>query len=203
MSYRTNSFSGFVLVSMANLPATNGDLNPSQNPSSAFPATRLSPPNQTQSPFPALSQPTPVVSRKSGRKRKIREFPEMSEPKKLTSPHKTWSEADEVVLLTAAKEFRARTGSEPRIATIREFFAEIKDSVARHLDQDKVYYKLKRLKSKFFLTGGVPPSGAHESVLYNLSKDVWHGVVGDENTHADVDVGRVNCLIIFFFFGLR
>lgn len=121
----------------------------------------------------------------------------MSDLNKITSPHKTWSEADEVTLLKAAKEFRARTGSEPKIGTIREFFDKIKGSVALHLDPDKVYYKLKRLKSKFLLNGSVAPSGAHERVLYNLSKDVWRGLSGGEKKRADA--GMVYCFINFPF----
>ncbi|KAJ3698939.1 hypothetical protein LUZ61_002644 [Rhynchospora tenuis] len=163
---------------MADLtPSTNGDLTPSENPNSGSPPSPHSPSNQNQSPYATPSQP--AASRKSERKRKLREFPEMSSPSKVTSPHKTWSEADEVTLLRAANDFRGRTGSEPKIATVREFFDKIKDSMAPHLDPDKVYYKLKRLKSKFLLNGDTAPSGAHERVLYNLSKDVWRGVVGD------------------------
>ncbi|KAJ4816364.1 DNA-binding storekeeper protein-related transcriptional regulator [Rhynchospora pubera] len=165
---------------MADLtPSTNGDLPPSENPNSGSPPSPHSPSNQNQSQSPYATSSQPAASRKSERKRKLREFPEMSSPSKVTAPHKTWSDADEVTLLRAAKEFRARTGSEPKIATIREFFDKIKGSVAPHLDPDKVYYKLKRLKSKFLLNGDIAPSGAHEKVLYNLSKDVWLGVVGD------------------------
>ncbi|XP_078157983.1 uncharacterized protein LOC144553614 [Carex rostrata] len=117
----------------------------------------------------------------------------MSDTNKITSHHKTWSEADQVTLLKAAKDFRATTGSEPKIGTIRDFFDKIKGSVAPHLDPDKAYYKLKRLKSKFLLNGSVTPSGAHDRVLYNLSKDVWRGLNGGQKTPAHAgnkDEGR-------------
>jgi Protein of unknown function, DUF573 len=122
----------------------------------------------------------------------------MSDPNKITAPHKTWSEADEVTLLKAAKEFRKRTGSEPKIGTIREFFDKIEGSVAPHLDPDKAYYKLKRLKSKFLLNGSVAPSGAHERVLYNLSKDVWHGLSGGEKKRADA--GMIYCINFLYVY---
>lgn len=161
-------------------PSTNGRLNPIPG----SPPSPHSPSNQTQSPHPTPSHSIPTASRKSERKRKLREFPEMSDTNKITSQHKTWSEADQVTLLKAAKEFRATTGSEPKIGTIRDFFDKIKGSVAPHLDPDKAYYKLKRLKSKFLLNGSVTPSGAHDRVLYNLSKDVWRGLNGGQKTRA-------------------
>jgi hypothetical protein len=62
---------------------------------------------------------------------------------------KHWSDADEFTLLNAALEFRKRTGRVPRLPDMAEFFKSITDSISPEINQWMVYYKLKRLKSKF------------------------------------------------------
>ncbi|AQL01180.1 hypothetical protein ZEAMMB73_Zm00001d044953 [Zea mays] len=86
---------------------------------------------------------------------------------------KLWSEADEIALLTGAAAFKDRTGIAPRLPDMGELFDSIRDSLAPHLDQAKVYYKLKRLKSKFQHSVPGDSSTAHEHRLRDLGAALW------------------------------
>uniref|UniRef100_A0A453PQ47 Glabrous enhancer-binding protein-like DBD domain-containing protein n=1 Tax=Aegilops tauschii subsp. strangulata TaxID=200361 RepID=A0A453PQ47_AEGTS len=84
-----------------------------------------------------------------------------------------WSDADEVALLNAAAAFRVRHGRVPGLPDMGALFDAIRGSIAPHIDQPKVYYKLKRLKSKF--DHAVPSAvvSRHEQRLRDLCKKVW------------------------------
>ncbi|XP_066372887.1 STOREKEEPER protein-like [Miscanthus floridulus] len=86
---------------------------------------------------------------------------------------KLWTESDEVALLTGAVAFKDRTGIAPRLPDMGELFESIRDSLAPHLDQAKVYYKLKRLKSKFQHSVPGESSTAHEHRLRDLGAALW------------------------------
>jgi hypothetical protein len=131
-------------------------------------------------------------SRKSDRKPKPRSFPDsatlataMASVAAAAAPssgagrgsagavQKLWSEADEIALLTGAAAFKDRTGIAPRLPDMGELFDSIRDSLAPHLDQAKVYYKLKRLKSKFQHSVPGDSSTAHEHRLRDLGAALW------------------------------
>ncbi|XP_044955249.1 uncharacterized protein LOC123405738 [Hordeum vulgare subsp. vulgare] len=84
-----------------------------------------------------------------------------------------WSDADEVALLNAAAAFRGRHGRVPGLPDMGALFDAIRGSISPHIDQPKVYYKLKRLKSKF--DHAVPSAvvSRHEQRLRDLCKKVW------------------------------
>ncbi|KAF7086128.1 hypothetical protein CFC21_089465 [Triticum aestivum] len=84
-----------------------------------------------------------------------------------------WSDADEVALLNAAAAFRVRHGRVPGLPDMGALFDAIRGSISPHIDQPKVYYKLKRLKSKF--DHAVPSAvvSRHEQRLRDLCKKVW------------------------------
>ncbi|KQK19050.1 STOREKEEPER protein [Brachypodium distachyon] len=124
-------------------------------------------------------------SRKSERKRKPRSFPD-SAPLALAvaapasssvgghgAAQKLWTEADEVALLNGAISFRARNGGPPRLPDMGALFESIRNSLSPHLDQAKMYYKLKRLKSKFFNSAPAGTSNPHELLVRGLSADLW------------------------------
>jgi hypothetical protein len=97
---------------------------------------------------------------------------------------KHWSEADELTLLNAALDFRKRTGRVPRLPDMPEFFESVTGSISPEIDQWTVYYKLKRLKSKFQHTDG--PSDRR---LRNLCASLWGFVlpydISDGETNFD------------------
>ncbi|XP_062228387.1 STOREKEEPER protein-like [Phragmites australis] len=86
---------------------------------------------------------------------------------------KLWSDADEVALLTGAAAFKERTGIAPRLPDMGDLFESLRDTIAPHLDQAKMYYKLKRLKSKFQHSVPGATSSAHELRVRDLSADLW------------------------------
>ncbi|GJN22406.1 hypothetical protein PR202_gb09962 [Eleusine coracana subsp. coracana] len=99
--------------------------------------------------------------------------------------HKLWSDADEFTLLNAALEYRKRTGRVPRLPDMAEFFDDITDLISPEIDQWMVYYKLKRLKSKFQHTDG--PSDRR---LRALCADLWGGFPSlDDVSDGDTDAG--------------
>lgn len=114
---------------------------------------------------------------------------------------KLWTESDEVALLTGAVAFKDRTGIAPRLPDMGELFESIKDSLAPHLDQAKVYYKLKRLKSKFQHSVPGESSTAHEHRLRDLGAALWGAelarpeekaiAVAEEADEDDADEGFV------------
>jgi hypothetical protein len=97
---------------------------------------------------------------------------------------KHWSESDELTLLNAALDFRKRTGRVPRLPDMPEFFESVIGSISPEIDQWMVYYKLKRLKSKFQHTDG--PSDRR---LRNLCASLWGFVppydISDGETNSD------------------
>ncbi|CAN6202141.1 unnamed protein product [Urochloa humidicola] len=88
---------------------------------------------------------------------------------------KLWTEADEVALLTGAAAFKGRTGFAPRAPDMPELFDSIRDSLSSYLDQDRTYYKLKRLKSKFQHSVPGDSSTAHELRVRDLCAALWGG----------------------------
>ncbi|XP_072953667.1 STOREKEEPER protein-like [Typha angustifolia] len=133
------------------------------------------------------SQPSPTPSRKSERKRKPREFPDTAAGSSNLASQKLWTEADEVALLTGAATFRSRTGLAPRRPDMREFYESIKGLISPHLGQDKVYYKLKRLKGKFMKTTE-PRDEPHEQLVYKLSAELWGSE--DDNEEEEEEEGN-------------
>ncbi|KAL6861221.1 hypothetical protein ACP4OV_016921 [Aristida adscensionis] len=121
-------------------------------------------------------------SRKSDRKRRTRSFPDSTTLATAMASaasasrgggQKLWSDADEVALLKGAIAFKARTGFAPRLPDMVDLFESLRGSVAPHLDQAKVYYKLKRLKSKFQHSAPGANSSRHELRVRDLSADLW------------------------------
>ncbi|CAL5051742.1 unnamed protein product [Urochloa decumbens] len=88
---------------------------------------------------------------------------------------KLWTEADEVALLTGAAAFKDRAGFAPRAQDMPELYDSIRDSLSSYLDQDKTYYKLKRLKSKFQHSVLGDSSTAHEHRVRDLCAALWGG----------------------------
>ncbi|XP_051192517.1 STOREKEEPER protein [Lolium perenne] len=89
-----------------------------------------------------------------------------------------WSDADEVALLTGAAAFRARNGHVPRLPDMAALFGYLRGSLSPHIDQDKVYYKLKRLKSKYEHAAPSAAAGKHELRVRDLCGKVWGARVG-------------------------
>jgi len=86
---------------------------------------------------------------------------------------KLWSEADEVALLTGAASFKDRNGIAPRLPDMPHLFEAIRGSLAPHLDHAKMYYKLKRLKSKYQHSVPGDSSTAHEHRVRDLCAALW------------------------------
>ncbi|CAN6239298.1 unnamed protein product [Urochloa humidicola] len=84
-----------------------------------------------------------------------------------------WSDADEFTLLAAAVAFRERTGHAPRLPDMPQLFDSICDNISPHIDQFMVYYKMKRLKSKFQHS-----DGPRDRRLRNLCSVLWGVGVG-------------------------
>ncbi|XP_071679144.1 uncharacterized protein [Lolium perenne] len=125
-------------------------------------------------------------SRKSERKRKPRSFPDAALLSRALLPRASpsraaggggavqlWTDADELALLSGAVAFRAGSGRAPRLPDTGPLFQSIRDSLSPHIDQSKVYYKLKRLKSKFCNTALSATSTAHDRRVRDLSAAIW------------------------------
>ncbi|CAM0943879.1 unnamed protein product [Alopecurus aequalis] len=84
-----------------------------------------------------------------------------------------WSDADELALLAGAAAFRARNGHVPRLPDMGALYDYLRGSLSPHLDQAKVYYKLKRLKSKFQHVAPSAAAGQHELRVRDLCTKVW------------------------------
>ncbi|CAO2040546.1 unnamed protein product [Urochloa humidicola] len=95
-----------------------------------------------------------------------------------------WSDADEFTLLAAAVAFRERTGHAPRLPDMAQLFDSICDSISPHIDQFMVYYKMKRLKSKFQHS-----DGPRDRRLRNLCSVLW-GVGVVPSSEDDSDAGE-------------
>ncbi|CAM0913857.1 unnamed protein product [Alopecurus aequalis] len=148
-------------------------------------ASRPSPRRRTPNPNPRprtdLYGTEP--SRKSERTPKPRSFPDAAPPpppRRPASPsvpsaaaQNLWTHADELALLTGAAAFRAGSGRAPRLPDTGPLFESIRDSLSAHIDQAKLYYKLKRLKSKFCNTKLSATSTDHDRTVRDLSHDVW------------------------------
>jgi len=94
---------------------------------------------------------------------------------------KYWSDADEFTLLAAAVAFRERNGRAPRLPDMAELFDSVCDSISPDIDQFMVYYKMKRLKSKFQHSNC--PSDRR---LRNLCSILWGvGVVPSSEDDSD------------------
>ncbi|OEL38520.1 hypothetical protein BAE44_0000462 [Dichanthelium oligosanthes] len=94
---------------------------------------------------------------------------------------KHWSDADEFTLLAAAVAFRERNGRAPRLPDMAELFDSICDSISPHIDQFMVYYKMKRLKSKFQHS-----DGPRDRRLRNLCSILWGvGVIPSSEDDSD------------------
>ncbi|KAF8772706.1 hypothetical protein HU200_005674 [Digitaria exilis] len=154
-------------------------------------------PSSRRERVPEPAAPTPAPSRKSDRRPKPRYIPDsatlataIAASAAAAAPassgggggrgsagnsSKLWREADEVALLTGAAAFKDRTGIAPRRPDMPELFDSIRDSLAPHLDQAKMYYKLKRLKSKFQRSAYSNPSTAHERRVRGLCVALWGG----------------------------
>ncbi|KAL6912058.1 hypothetical protein ACP4OV_000863 [Aristida adscensionis] len=94
-----------------------------------------------------------------------------------------WSDGDELTLLTAAVAFRQRTGREPRLPDMGALFDSISGSISPLIDQYLVYYKLKRLKSKFQHS-----DGPRDPRLRDLCSRLWGD--DEEAGERDADQGR-------------
>ncbi|KAJ1280794.1 hypothetical protein BS78_04G260000 [Paspalum vaginatum] len=107
---------------------------------------------------------------------------------------KHWSDADEFTLLSGAVAFRERHGRAPRLPDMAELFDSITDSISPHIDQFMVYYKIKRLKSKFLHTDGPPDPRLRSlcSALWGVGAGAGVGVgVGVvPSSEDDSDVGE-------------
>lgn len=95
-----------------------------------------------------------------------------------------WSDADEFTLLAAAVAFRERNGHAPRLPDMAELFDSICDSISPHIDQFMVYYKMKRLKSKFQHS-----DGPRDRRLRNMCSVLW-GVGVVPSSEDDSDAGE-------------
>ncbi|WVZ73873.1 hypothetical protein U9M48_022131 [Paspalum notatum var. saurae] len=109
---------------------------------------------------------------------------------------KHWSDADEFTLLSGAVAFRERHGRAPRLPDMAELFDSIADSLSPHIDQFMVYYKMKRLKSKFQHTDGPPDPRLRSlcSALWGVGAGagagVGFGVSVVPSSDDDSDVGE-------------
>ncbi|KAM0880884.1 hypothetical protein ACQ4PT_033286 [Festuca glaucescens] len=103
-----------------------------------------------------------------------------------------WSDADELALLTGAAAFRARNGHVPRLPDMGALFDYLRGSLSPHIDQDKVYYKLKRLKSKYEHAAPSAAAGKHELRVRDLCNKVWGSRVGlsDEDDSPEEEQAR-------------
>ncbi|GJN00372.1 hypothetical protein PR202_ga17797 [Eleusine coracana subsp. coracana] len=135
-------------------------------------------PNSSRKRAPEL--PTVSASRKSDRKPKATAAAAAaaaappSSARGSGAAQKLWSDADEVALLSGAVAFKKdKSGIAPRLPDMGEFYEYVRDSIAPHLDQSKVYYKLKRLKSKFQRTAPGATSTPHDGLVRDLSADLW------------------------------
>jgi hypothetical protein len=126
------------------------------------------------------------ASRKSNRKPKPRTFPDSttlaaaaaaaaapSASSSRGAAQKLWTDADEVALLTGAGAIKERSGVAPRLPDMGELYEFLRDNISAHLNQSKVYYKLKRLKSKFQHSAPGAYSTPHDRLVRDLSADLW------------------------------
>lgn len=158
-------------------------------------------PNPNPSATSSRRPPPPPASapRKSDRKPKPRAFPDSttlaaaaaaassaSATRGAGAAQKLWSDADEVALLTGAAAFKEKSGVAPRLPDMGELYEFLRDSIAPHLDRAKVYYKLKRLKSKFQHTAPSATSTPHDRLVRDLSADLW----GAELAHPAPEDGE-------------
>uniref|UniRef100_A0ACD5YUT7 Uncharacterized protein n=1 Tax=Avena sativa TaxID=4498 RepID=A0ACD5YUT7_AVESA len=103
-----------------------------------------------------------------------------------------WNDADELALLTGAAAFRVRNGHVPRLPDMGALFDYLRGSLSPHLDQAKVYYKLKRLKSKFEHAAPSAAASQHELRVRDLCGKVWgarHGL-SDEDDSPEEEEAR-------------
>ncbi|CAN6178843.1 unnamed protein product [Urochloa humidicola] len=167
--------------------ARSRDRHHSPNPNPSSRRERAAPEQQGSA--------APAPSRKSDRKPKPRYIPDSATlatalgasaaaaAAAATAPSsggvgggsKLWTEADEVALLTGAVAFKDRSGFAPRAQDMPELYGSIRDSLSPYLDQDKTYYKLKRLKSKFQHSVLGDSSTAHERRVRDLCTVLWGG----------------------------
>ncbi|KAF8779929.1 hypothetical protein HU200_002199 [Digitaria exilis] len=97
---------------------------------------------------------------------------------------KYWTDEDELTLLAAAVAFRERNGHAPRLPDMAELFDSLCDSISPEIDQFMVYYKMKRLKSKFQHTDGPP-----DRRMRDMCSILW-GVGAAPSSEDDSDAER-------------
>uniref|UniRef100_A0A0E0NLF3 Glabrous enhancer-binding protein-like DBD domain-containing protein n=1 Tax=Oryza rufipogon TaxID=4529 RepID=A0A0E0NLF3_ORYRU len=134
-------------------------------------------------PSPPPAAAAPASSRSRERERKRRQRGAFADPAAVTAPaaggqhggavQKLWGDADEVALLAGAAAFRARAGHVPRLPDMGALFDSIRGSLSPHIDQAKVYYKLKRLKGKYLHAAPGASAGPHERRVRDLCASVW------------------------------
>uniref|UniRef100_A0A0A8YJH9 Glabrous enhancer-binding protein-like DBD domain-containing protein n=1 Tax=Arundo donax TaxID=35708 RepID=A0A0A8YJH9_ARUDO len=100
---------------------------------------------------------------------------------------KHWSDADEFTLLAAAVAFRQRTGRAPCLPDMGALFDSIRGSISPHINQDLVYYKLKRFKSKFQHS-----DGPRDRRLRDLCAKAWGGVPPSEDNSDGQEAGETD-----------
>ncbi|KAF0902612.1 hypothetical protein E2562_018103 [Oryza meyeriana var. granulata] len=89
------------------------------------------------------------------------------------SVQKLWNDADEIALLAGAIAFRVRNGFAPRLPDMGVLFESLRGSISSHIDQPKVYYKLKRIKSKFLHAPPLATSSPHKRRVRVLCANLW------------------------------
>uniref|UniRef100_A0A0E0DYP7 Glabrous enhancer-binding protein-like DBD domain-containing protein n=1 Tax=Oryza meridionalis TaxID=40149 RepID=A0A0E0DYP7_9ORYZ len=148
-----------------------------------------------RAPNPTLSPRGGAPSRKSERRRRPRSLALAVHGHASPSggPGLVWNDADEVALLTAAVAFRARNGFAPRLPDMGALFESLRGSISSHIDQAKVYYKLKRNKSKFL---HAPPQATtttatpHDRRVRALSAELWGSELAPPAVEGDADAAE-------------
>uniref|UniRef100_A0A0E0L968 Glabrous enhancer-binding protein-like DBD domain-containing protein n=1 Tax=Oryza punctata TaxID=4537 RepID=A0A0E0L968_ORYPU len=136
-------------------------------------------------------------SRKSERKRRPRSLAlavhgHASASGGAGGPGLVWNDADEVALLTAAVAFRARNGFAPRLPDMGVLFKSLRGSISSHIDQAKVYYKLKRNKSKFLHAPSAASTSPHERRVRALCAELWGSELAPLPAEGDADAAEAD-----------
>uniref|UniRef100_A0A0D9WN51 Glabrous enhancer-binding protein-like DBD domain-containing protein n=1 Tax=Leersia perrieri TaxID=77586 RepID=A0A0D9WN51_9ORYZ len=103
---------------------------------------------------------------------------------------KLWTGADEVALLAGAVAFRRKHGYAPRLPDMGALYKSIRRSISSHIDKDKVYYKLKRVKSRFQHATPRPNANPHEIQVRVLCEELWGGELAAPVADREAGEGR-------------